>query len=112
MKRVWEFSAQKGVSILESVNNMSNEIKNTKEMCIYLRNLLENGTYKLDALLNIIGGIKSKEQEILASGGDQSFVEQINEEQIDSFLEMLKSPAFQKIARQMLTKFIMQSNKK
>ena len=95
-----------GATLLENINVMSNEINNIKNTCSYFRTLLDEGTYKLDSALNIISNIKTKEAEIVNSGGDEVVLQQMSEEQIDNLLEMLKSPAFQKIARQLLVKWI------
>lgn len=91
--------------VLESITTMSGEVVRAREMCERLRKLLDEGAYKLDAVLNIIHGMKSREQNIVNAGGDLAVMQQMNEEQIDSLLEMLKSPAFQSLARQMLVKW-------
>jgi hypothetical protein len=111
MAQQQENMARQGASILEDVNTMAYNIDNMKEMCGKIRRFLDEGTYKIDSLLNIISGVKAREHEIMAAGGDQTFLHQMNEQQIDSFLEMLKSPPFQKIARQMIVKFINSSDK-
>jgi len=67
---------------------------------------MDEGTYKLDAVLNVINGLKTKEQDMKNSGQEGPIIQQMNEEQINSFLEMLKTPAFQSLARQMLTKWV------
>lgn len=102
------FSAEQGSIILESLATTSNEINNLKNMCSNFRALLDEGTYKLDAVLNIINSIKAREQEIMVAGENKAALQQINEEQIENLLEMLKTPAFQKIARQLLTKLVME----
>lgn len=100
------FTAEQGVFFLDNLESMSQEINNVRGMCGRLRTLLDEGTYKLDAVLKIINGVKTKEQEIIATGGDPTVLQQMNEEQIDNLLEMLKTPAFQRIARQLLTQWI------
>jgi hypothetical protein len=102
------FSTEQGGTILENLETTSNEINNLKNMCRNFRTLLDEGTYKLDAVLNIVNSIKTREEEIMVAGGDQTVLQQINEEQINNLLEMLKTPAFQKIARQVLTKLVME----
>lgn len=93
-------------SVLENIDHMSAEISNLKMRCEQFRSLLDEGTYKMNAALNVVNGLKTREQNILVSGEDPATVQQINEEQIDSFLELLKSPAFQSIARQFLAKYM------
>ena len=74
-------------------------------MCARLP-LLDEGTTKLDSVLKIIAGVKTKEQEIMAAGGEHAILQEINEEQINNLLEMLKTPAFQKLARQLLMRWM------
>lgn len=100
-----ESSRQNNNHILEGVSVMSNDIGKMKETCGKIRHLLDEGTYKIDAMLNILNNLKAKEESIVASGGDQAVVQQLNEEQVDSILEMLKTPAFQNLARQLLKKW-------
>lgn len=92
--------------VLENINAMSAEVDKLKSRCEQFRGLLDEGTYKMDAALNVVNGLKTREQAILTSGEDSAAVQQINAEQIDSFLELLKSPAFQSIARQFLSKYV------
>lgn len=91
---------------VQEIDLMSSEVNSLKEKCIFLRTLLDEGSYKLDSVLKIIGNVREKEVEIQNSGGDEAFVQRMSQEQVDDFLEMLKSPAFQKVARQLLVKFI------
>lgn len=102
-------NGQKDTRILESMNVMSDEVIRIKEKCEYFRKLLDEGTYKIDSVLNIVETLKNREQNIIQAGGDQAVLQQMNEEQINSFLEMLKTPAFQNIARQLLIKWGNQS---
>jgi len=101
------FKAEQEVaSILENLDSISNEIKHVHHTCSNLRKILDEGTYKLDSIIKIINNVKTKEEEIKTSGGDPAVLQQINEEQIDNLLEMLKTPAFQKIARQLLSQYV------
>jgi|GEM_PF-1189422 len=93
------------INVLEQLTVMSADVNRLKEKCAGLRRLLDEGTYKIDSLLNVVNNLKTKEQNIAAAGGDQAVLQQMNEEQINGFLEMLKSPAFQNLARQMLIKW-------
>jgi organic radical activating enzyme len=68
--------------------------------------MIDEGTYKLDAILNIVNNLKTREQNIIATGASPAVIQQLNAEQVDSLLEMLKSPAFQNIARQVLLKWV------
>lgn len=94
--------------LLEELVGISGEVETIKERCYKVRKLMDEGTYKLNAILNIVENMKSREQTIMASSEDQAVLQQITEEQVDSLLEMLKSPAFQSLARQLLTKWIVQ----
>lgn len=91
--------------ILESITTMSGEVIQARELCQKLQKLMDEGAYKLDAVRNIINSMKTREQNILNTGGEQAVIQQMNEEQINSFLEMLKSPTFQSLARQLLVKW-------
>jgi organic radical activating enzyme len=99
-------AGQQEFSILEDLESLSKEIEFVHNSCNYLRRLLDEGTYKLDSILNIVNSVKTKEQEILTSGGDPVVLQQMNQEQIDNLLEMLKTPSFQKLARQLLSQWI------
>jgi len=99
-------ASQQEFSILEDLESLSKEIEFVHKGCNNLRGLLDEGTYKLDAILNIINSVKTKEQEIITSRGDPAVLQQMNEEQIDNLLEMLKTPSFQKLARQLLSQWI------
>lgn len=97
---------------VEDLEVISKEIEYVYDTCGRLRRLLDEGTYKLDSILTIINNVKTKEQEIVASGGDPVILQQMNEEQIDNLLEMFKTPTFQKLARQLLTQWINSEGKK
>ena len=99
-------SSEQGTVVLENLESMSNEIGHFKSTCSYFRTLLDEGSYKLDSALKVIDNIKIKEQEIMVSGGEPAVLQQLNEEQIDNLLEMLKSPAFQKLIRQLLLRWL------
>ncbi|MGI6588651.1 MAG: hypothetical protein ACOX2N_07790 [Peptococcia bacterium] len=101
-----DFMVKQGTFILENLELISQEINNVHSMCARLRILLDEGTSKLDSVLNIVKGVKTKEEEIMTAGGEQAVLQQLNEEQIDNLLEMLKTPTFQKLARQLLTRWI------
>jgi len=96
------FAKRPEFSIVEDLESLSQEIEFVHNSCNYLRRLLDEGTYKLDSILNLINSVKTKEQEIMTSGGDPAIFQQMNEGQIDNILEMLKTPSFQKLARQLL----------
>ena len=96
--------------VLENMSSMSDEINRLRERFVGWRKMMDEGTYKLDAALNVVNGLKMKEQEIKTSGKEGPILQQMNEEQINSFLEMLKTPAFQSLSRQMLTKWVGNSN--
>ncbi|MCR4441418.1 MAG: hypothetical protein QHH10_04650 [Peptococcaceae bacterium] len=91
--------------LLENIAAMSDQVAGLKERCSTLCSLLDEGTHKIDAVLNIINNLKVKERAILSAGGDQAVVQQMSEEQIDSILDMLKSPAFHSLLRQLLVKW-------
>lgn len=91
---------------VQEIDLMSAEVNKLKERCTYYRTLLDEGAYKLDAVLKIIRNVRAKEVEIKNAGGDEAVLQQMDEEQIDHFLEMLKSPAFQNVARQLLVRFV------
>ncbi len=92
--------------VMAEVLALTSELSQVKDVSNYLSNLIDEGIYKLDALLNIVSSLKVREQNILSTGGSAAAIQQLNEEQIDSLLEMLKSPAFQNIARQVLLKWM------
>jgi len=96
--------------ILEGINTLSSDILSFREKCQNLRQLLDEGTYKIDAALNIIDGLKTQEKNILNSAGDPVAIKQMSAEQVEGILEMLKSPAFQNIARQVMLKWLNQDN--
>lgn len=91
---------------VEELDLMSNEVKVLKERCMYFRTLLDKGSSKLDAVLKIIRNIHARELEIKEMDGDAAVLQQMNEQQINDFLEMLKSPSFQNVARQFLLRFV------
>ena len=62
------FAVQQEFSILEDLEMLSKEIQFVYNSCNHLRRLLDEGTYKLDSILNIVNSVKTKEQEILTSG--------------------------------------------
>ena len=99
-----------GNQLLENMTTMSEQINQLRERCVGWRKLMDEGTYKLDAVLNVVNGLKTKEQEIKTSQKEEPVLKQMSEEQINSFLEMLKAPAFQSLARQMLTKWVGNQN--
>lgn len=90
--------------VLDQINGMSADVSLLREKCVKFRNLLDEGTYKIDSLTKIVSNLKAAEVNNSAAGGDQAVLQQMNEEQINSFLEMLKTPAFQNLARQLLLK--------
>lgn len=98
-----------GASVLEELANISGEVDSMKGRCMKARRLMDEGTYKLEAVLNIVTNLKSREHDIMAASEDQALLQQITEEQVDSLLEMLKSPAFQSLAKQFLSKWINQA---
>lgn len=100
------FSREQGAVVLENLAGMSNEVDNLKNTCSYFRTLLDEGTYKLNSALKVIDNIKIREQGIMVSGGESAVLQQMNEEQIDNLLELLKSPAFQQLARQLLLRWL------
>lgn len=92
--------------IMEEVTTLTSQLNQARDLCGYLSNIINEGTYKLDAVLNIVSNLKTREQNIIATGASPNVIKQLNAEQVDSLLEMLKSPAFQNIARQFLLKFM------
>ena len=94
--------------ILDSINTVSNDVLSFREKCLNLRHLMDEGSYKLDATLNIINNLKNQEKNIVSSVGDPVAIKQMSEEQIDGLLEMLKTPAFQSIAKQAMVKWLNQ----
>jgi organic radical activating enzyme len=92
--------------VMEEVSTLTNQLYQAKGFCSYLSNMIDEGTYKLDAILNIVNNLKTREQNIIATGASPAVIQQLNAEQVDSLLEMLKSPAFQNIARQVLLKWV------
>lgn len=92
-------------SLLENLNGMSHEMLDIKQKCEKWRKYLDEGAYKLDAVLNIIDGMKNREQSFMAAGAGPEAMHHMNEEQVDNILEMMKSPAFQSVAKQILTKW-------
>jgi len=91
---------------VQELDLMSAEVNRLKERCTYFRTLLDEGAYKLDAVLKIIRNIREREIEIKNAGGDEAALQQMDQEQIEQFLEMLKSPAFQNVARQLLVRIV------
>lgn len=91
---------------LDQITMMTDQINQVKGKCENYRQLMDEGTYKLNAVLNIVDSLKVREQNIMTTGMNPSVIQQMNEEQIDSLLELLKSPAFQSLARQILIKWI------
>ncbi len=94
---------------LDQITMMTDQINQVKGKCENYRQLMDEGTYKLNAVLNIVDSLKVREQNIMTTGMDPSVIQQMNEEQIDSLLELLKSPAFQSLARQILIKWAAKS---
>lgn len=94
---------------LDQITILTDQISQVKGKCENYRQLMDEGTYKLNAVLNIIDGLKVREQNIMTTGMNPSVIQQMNEEQIDSLLELLKSPAFQSLARQILIKWVAKS---
>lgn len=92
--------------VLENITGLSNGADKLKQQCASIHSLLNEGTYKIEAVLNIIDNLKTKEKTLLNSEGDETVVQQITEEQIDSFLEILRTPAFQSLIKQFLTKWV------
>lgn len=92
--------------VLDSIETMSSQANKAKEELARLHSFLNDSSYKIDALLNVVNSLKTKEQNIAVSGGDPALVQQISEEQIDSFLEMLKTPTFQNLIKQFLHKYV------
>lgn len=92
--------------VLDSINTMSSKANKAKEDITRIHSFLNESSYKIDAILNIINNLKTKEQNIAVSGGDPNVIQQISEEQIDSFLEMLKTPTFQNLIKQVLQKYV------
>ena len=90
--------------VLDQLATVSTDVNRLKDKCIRVRQLLDEGTYKIDSLINIVNGLKTTEESVATAGGDQAVLQQMTEEQINSFLEMLKTPAFQNLARQLLIK--------
>lgn len=97
---------EKSVKVMEDIFSMTTEIKTMKEKCENLRKLMDEGTYKLDAMLNVINNLKIRESNIAVSMHDEAAMKELTEDQIDSMLEMLKTPAFQSVARKLLLKWI------
>lgn len=95
--------------LLNGINTLSNDVLSFKAKCENLRRLMDEGSYKLDAALNIINNLKVQEKNIISAAGDPVAVKQMSEEQIDGLLEMLKTPAFQSIAKQAMVKLLNQS---
>lgn len=91
---------------VEEIDLMSAEVNRLKEKCTYFRTLLDEGAYKLDSVIKIIDNVRAQEVEIRNVGADEAVLQHMDQEQIDQFLEMLKSPAFQNIARQLLVKLV------
>jgi seryl-tRNA synthetase len=91
---------------VEEIDLMSAEVNRLKEKCTYFRTLLDEGAYKLDSVIKIIDNVRAQEVEIRNAGADEAVLQHMDQEQIDQFLEMLKSPAFQNIARQLLVKLV------
>ncbi len=96
--------------ILAEINNLSMEISNLREKCLRIRQLMDEGTYKLNSTQNVLTKLKTKEQNIVNSAANQGTVRQMSEEQIDDMLEILKSPAFQNLAKQMMMKWFSQNS--
>lgn len=88
--------------IMEQLNGLNNNLYNIRNKCEELRYKLDSAYNKLDSVSNLIQGMRNKEQEIVTAGGEEAVVNKMNEEQIDSILEMMKTPAFHNIARQVL----------
>lgn len=96
--------------VMEDISSMSSDINKMKEKCENLRKLMDEGTYKLDALLNVINNLKKRESSMAASINDEAAMKQLSEEQVDSMLDMLKTPAFQSVARKLLVKWTSADN--
>lgn len=101
-----------GASVLEEIVNISGEVNSMKSRCQKVRTLLDEGTYKLEAVLNIVNNMKSREESIMTASESQESVQQITEEQVESMLEMLKSPAFQSLAKQVITGWVNKGSSK
>lgn len=94
--------------ILAGINTLSGDVLGYREKCENIRRLLDEGSYKLEAALNVINGLKTQEKNIASAASDAAVIKQINAEQVDGILEMLKTPAFQSIARQVMLKWVNQ----
>lgn len=92
------------------INKLSTEIKSLREKCLKMRELMDEGTHKLNSTVNVLEKLKSQEQNMVNSVDGPGEVRPMNEEQINSMLEMLKTPAFQNLARQMLLKWSTQKD--
>lgn len=93
-------------AILSNINSISSNLHVLREKCLSMRKLMDEGTYKLDSAVKIINNLKVQESNIMSAAGDPAAVKQLSEEQIDDLLEMLKTPAFQSLARQVLYKWV------
>ncbi len=91
-----------------ALQTMGEDIGRLRENCGRVRKLMDEGTYKIDSILKVLGNLKTMEKNIAESGDGQVVLQQLSEEQIDSLLEMLKTPAFQNIARQALMRIVSQ----
>lgn len=92
--------------VLDSIDTMSRQANKAKEELARLHSFFNDSSYKIDAILNVVNSLKTKEQHIAVSGEDPALIQQISEEQLDSFLEMLKTPTFQSLIKQFLHKYI------
>lgn len=99
-------------SVMEEIASISGQVNSMKTKCQKLRSLLDEGTYKLEAVLNIVDNMKNREHTIMTASDNQEAASQITEEQVDSMLEMLKSPAFQSLAKQVITGWVNKSSAK
>lgn len=98
-------SGMRTSQVLDNIRTIKNDAMSIKEKCTSIRSFLDEGMYKIEAVQNIVNNMKTQESKISESGQDQAVIQQLTEEQIDSFLEMLKTPTFQNLIKQLLSKW-------
>lgn len=96
--------------MMAGIDSLNSEIVSLREKCLKVRHLMDEGTHKLNSSLNVLNKLKSQEQNIINSADNPVAVKQMSEEQIDGLLEMLKTPAFQNLLKQMMLKYLTQDS--
>ena len=91
---------------MEQIYVLAAQAVELRDKCMNIRKLLDEGTSKLDSSLVVVNNLKKQEENFISTAEEPQKVKLLSEEQIDGILDMIKTPAFQNIAKQMLLKWL------